>query len=167
MKNRLFIPSIKSLFLLTSDGKCHIIGLSKSERTNAMMNPRELDVLNILWKSDEPMMATDIVNAGDGLTQSTVTAVLRKLLHAKLVEVAGVTHSGKVLSRTYRPSESSREIILQDFTDNYTNFRDIISKSTLFAALLDSNRTPEENKKDVAEMKSMLKEYEQKYSRKK
>ena len=132
-----------------------------------MMNPRELDVLNILWKADQPLMATDIVNAGKGLTQSTVTAVLRKLLREKLVEVVGVTHSGKVLSRTYRPSESSREIILQNFTDNYTSFRDIIPKSTLVAALLDANRTPEENKKDVAEMKSMLKEYEQKYSRKK
>ena len=54
-----------------------------------MMNPRELDVLNILWKSEAPMMATDIVNAGEGLTQSTVTAVLRKLLNAKLVEVVG------------------------------------------------------------------------------
>lgn len=58
-----------------------------------MMNPRELDVLDILWKSEEPMMATDIVNAGgldSGLTQSTVTAVLRKLLNAQLVEVVGV-----------------------------------------------------------------------------
>lgn len=132
-----------------------------------MMNPRELDVLNILWRADQPLMATDIVNAGEGLTQSTVTAVLRKLLREKLVEVVGVTHSGKVLSRTYRPSESSREIILQDFKDNYTSFSNIIPKSTLFAALLDTNRTPEENSKDLAEMKRMLKEYEQKYSKKK
>ena len=75
------------------------------------MNPRELDVLNILWRSDEPMMATDIVNAKLGLTQSTVTAVLRKLLADNLVEVVGITHSGRVLSRTYRPTEASRELI--------------------------------------------------------
>lgn len=126
-----------------------------------MMNPRELDVLNILWKSEEPMMATDIVNAGQGLTQSTVTAVLRKLLHANLVEVVGVTHSGKVLSRTYRPTESSRDIILQDFTESYTCFRDIISKSSLFAALLKTNNDPKEIAQDISELKSMLKEYEQ------
>lgn len=126
-----------------------------------MMNPRELDVLNILWKSEEPMMATDIVNAGEGLTQSTVTAVLRKLLHAKLVEVVGVTHSGKVLSRTYRPTDSSRDIILKDFTDSYTCFRDIISKSTLFAALLKTNDDPKEVAKDISELKKMLKEIEQ------
>lgn len=126
-----------------------------------MMNPRELDVLNILWKSEEPMMATDIVNAGEGLTQSTVTAVLRKLLHAKLVEVVGVTHSGKVLSRTYRPTEESREVILQDFADSYCCFRDIISKSNLVAALLKTNSDPKEISQDISELKSMLKEYEQ------
>ncbi len=132
-----------------------------------MMNPRELDVLNILWKSEQPMMATDIVNAGEGLTQSTVTAVLRKLLHAKLVEVVGVTHSGKVLSRTYRPTPESRDIILQDFTDNYSCFQDIISKSSLFAALLKNDDNPQKVQKDITELKSMLKEYEQKYVKKK
>ncbi len=131
------------------------------------MNPRELDVLNILWKSEQPMMATDIVNAGEGLTQSTVTAVLRKLLHAKLVEVVGVTHSGKVLSRTYRPTPESRDIILQDFTDNYSCFQDIISKSSLFAALLKNDDNPQKVQKDITELKSMLKEYEQKYVKKK
>lgn len=129
------------------------------------MNPRELDVLSILWKSDQPMMATDIVNAGEGLTQSTVTAVLRKLLHAKLVEVAGVTHSGKVLSRTYRPTEASREAVLKDFTDNYSNFSEIISKTSLFAALLKDNGTPEESRKDIEEFKAMLADYEKKYKK--
>lgn len=112
-------------------------------------------------------MATDIVNAGDGLTQSTVTAVLRKLLHAKLVEVAGVTHSGKVLSRTYRPTEASRDVIMQDFADNYTCFRDIISKGSLFAALLKTDGNAQEVQKDLAEMKRMLKEYEREYNQKK
>lgn len=132
-----------------------------------MINPRELDVLNILWKSDEPMMATDIVNASDGLTQSTVTAVLRKLLHAKMVEVAGVTHSGKVLSRTYRPTEASRQAILQDFTNNYSYFSSVISKSALFAALLKTNRNAEEVRSDISELKDMLEEYEKKYNKKK
>ena len=132
-----------------------------------MLNPRELDVLNILWKSEQPMMATDIVNAGEGLTQSTVTAVLRKLLHAKLVEVAGVTHSGKVLSRTYRPTEASRDAILKNFSDTYTCFQDIISKSTLVSALLGANENASDTQKDITELKSMLKEYDHKYKKSK
>lgn len=127
-----------------------------------MMNPREMDVLNILWKSEAPLMATDIVNAGEGLTQSTVTAVLRKLLHANLVEVVGVTHSGKVLSRTYRPTEASKKVILDSFTENYNYFKNVIDKVALFSALLKSNSSKEEMKQDIADMKKMLNEYEKK-----
>lgn len=103
-----------------------------------MMNPRELDVLDILWKSEEPMMATDIVNAGgldSGLTQSTVTAVLRKLLNAQLVEVVGVTHSGKVLSRTYRPTEKSRGLLLKFFVEQYQCFKNVVPLDELITAL--------------------------------
>ncbi len=125
------------------------------------MNPRELDVLNILWKSDEPMMATDIVNAMSGLTQSTVTAVLRKLLKDNLVEVVGITHSGRVLSRTYRPTEQSRDVILQDFTSCYNSFCDVINESSLCAAILTTNKTPEKAKSEIAKLKVLLAEYEQ------
>lgn len=125
------------------------------------MNPREHDVLNILWKSDEPMMATDIVNSMNGLTQSTVTAVLRKLLKDNLVEVVGITHSGRVLSRTYRPTEESRDVILRDFTNNYNSFCDVISESTLCAAILTTDKAPEKAKAEIAKLKVLLAEYEQ------
>lgn len=124
------------------------------------LNPRELDVLNILWKSEEPMMATDIVNAGEGLTQSTVTAVLRKLLKDNLVEVVGITHSGRVLSRTYRPTEESREIILQNFKDTYNSFNNVVSESTLCAAILTENKAPEKAKAEIKKLKSILSDYE-------
>ncbi len=124
------------------------------------MNPRELDVLNILWKSEEPLMATDIVNAKRGLTQSTVTAVLRKLLNDDLVEVAGVTHSGRVLSRTYRPTEASRDIIMNDFIDNYNCFCDVISESSMCAAILTQDKAPDRAKAEIKKLKSMLTEYE-------
>jgi predicted transcriptional regulator len=124
------------------------------------LNPRELDVLNILWKSAEPMMATDIVNAKLGLTQSTVTAVLRKLLNDNLVEVVGITHSGRVLSRTYRPAESSKELILKDFTDTYNSFSDVISESTMCVAILTENKSPEKAKAEIKKLKGLLSEYE-------
>lgn len=124
------------------------------------MNPRELDVLDILWKSDEPMMATDIVNAKTGLTQSTVTAVLRKLLNDNLVEVVGITHSGRVLSRTYRPTEASRDLILQDFTESYNSFSNVITESTICAAILTNNKAPEKAKAEIKKLKSLLSDYE-------
>lgn len=128
----------------------------------SQMNPRELDVLNILWKSDEPMMATDIVNARLGLTQSTVTAVLRKLLNENLVEVAGITHSGRVLSRTYRPTENSRDIILQNFTESYNSFSSVIPASALCAAILTSGETPQKAKAEIDKLQAMLDSFEKK-----
>ena len=128
----------------------------------AQLNQRELDVLNILWKSEEPMTSTDIVNEMRGLTQSTVIAVLRKLLKDNLVEVCGVTHSGKVLSRTYRPTEASREVILNNFATDYANFRNVVSKSDICAAILHVDQSPDKMKDELEKLKKIIAEYESK-----
>lgn len=106
-----------------------------TKETVAMLNIRELDVLNILWKNQAPMTSSEIVNAGKGLSQSTVQAVLRKLLNANLVKVSGITHSGNVLSRQYEPDESSKDCIMQHFIEEYQNFSKIITKEELIAAI--------------------------------
>lgn len=124
------------------------------------LNPRELDVLNILWKTDEPMTSTDIVNEQRGLTQSTVIAVLRKLLKENLVEVSGITHSGKVLSRTYRPTEESKKVIMDNFAGDYANFKNVVSKSDLCAAILDIDQSPKQMKSEIKRLKEILAEYE-------
>lgn len=128
----------------------------------AQLNPRELDVLNILWKFDKDMTSTDIVNEQRGLTQSTVIAVLRKLLKDDLVEVAGVTHSGKVLSRTYRPTANSKEVIKNNFTTDYANFKDVISKSDLCAAILGVEQGKEEMKSEISKLKKVIANLEKK-----
>lgn len=129
----------------------------------AQLNPRELDVLNVLWKkSDDALTSTDIVNEQRGLTQSTVIAVLRKLLQDNLVEVTGVTHSGKVLSRTYRPTEESKNVILQNFAEQYSHFKNVVSKTQLFDAILAIEQEPEQMKKEIADIKDLLTKYEKK-----
>lgn len=102
-----------------------------------MLSAREMDVLNILWKSKNPMTSTDIVNEMRGLTQSTVIAVLRKLSNDKLVEVQGVVHSGKVLSRTYRPTEQSRQVLMNNFLQLYRLFYAVVPAENLAAQILE------------------------------
>lgn len=128
----------------------------------AQLNPRELDVLNILWKSDQAMTSTDIVNEMRGLTQSTVIAVLRKLLNEGLVEVDGVTHSGKVLSRTYRPTAASRNIIMDNFAADYANFKDVIAQSDICAAILHVEDQPDKLKAEIKKLKAVLSDWEKK-----
>lgn len=91
-----------------------------------MIHPREIEILNILFASEEPMISADIVEKGNRLSQSTVQAVLRKISKEGLVTVEGVTHSGNVLSRTYRPTEKARELVKQQFIESYESIKHIV-----------------------------------------
>ena len=121
-----------------------------------MLNTRELDILNILWNSGVPMTSSDIVNAGRGLSQSTVQTVLRKLLNANLVKVSGITHSGNVLSRQYEPEASSKNIILHQFLEDYRNFSNIISKEELLTSIVKLSEDSEKRKNEIKELKKVL-----------
>lgn len=95
------------------------------------MSERDMDVLNILWGHEEPMQAMDIAYAGEGLNQSTVTAVLRKLLAEDMVEVAGITHSGKVLSRVYRPTAASKEAVIDYMMEKLKRCENVVTLDDL------------------------------------
>lgn len=99
------------------------------------MNKRDLEVLNILFKSESEMTSTDVCNAQHDLTQSTVIAVLRKLLGDGLVQVAGVTHSGKVLSRTYLPTSEAKKAVLEYFRQEIEDVGAIFSIDELRDAI--------------------------------
>ena len=126
-----------------------------------MLSQRDLDVLAILFSAEKSLTATEIVEQKRGLTQSTVTAVLRKLLKDRLVEVDGVTHSGKVLSRMYKPAEKSLQAVTDYFVTMYGMFADVVSMSDMCRYIfgIDSENA-EINKKQMAQLKKFLKEYE-------
>lgn len=96
-----------------------------------MINQRELDIMRILYEIGEPCTVMDIVNYELALTQSTVTAVLRKLLKSGFVEVIGVAHSGRVLSRTYIPTDSGRNYLRSCFAEVAGDFSSIFSADEL------------------------------------
>ncbi len=128
------------------------------------LNPRELEVLKILHASEQPLTSTQIVRAGEELTQSTVQAVLRKLMANGMIEVQGVTHSGNVLSRTFGATEKSKEILTQRFLDSYKDYKNIISIRMAIEGMLymeeDEAKRAEDIKgieKIVAEVKAKLK----------
>jgi hypothetical protein len=101
------------------------------------MNEREMNVINILFQSPVEMTSTDICNAQRGLTQSTVIAVLRKLLKSNLIETAGVTHSGKVLSRTYRPAPGAKKAVIECFIQELDKVKHVFSIDELAEAVKD------------------------------
>lgn len=127
-----------------------------------MLNVREMDVLAILWNTDEEMTAIDIVNEKKELTQSTVTAVLRGLLKRGLVEVRGMTHSGKVLSRTYRPTPDSITAITEHFVEFYKKISDVFNHSEMCMNILTMSEDKDRIKKEMTKLKKFLREYQKK-----
>lgn len=117
------------------------------------LNPRELEVLKILHQSEKALTSTEIVNSGEELTQSTVQAVLRKLLANDLVEVQGVTHSGNVLSRTFGATKTSKEVLTGKFLDDLNNFRGIIDAESILAGMLEG----QDDAKREAEIDRLIK----------
>lgn len=101
-----------------------------------MLHQREVEILNILFSSEVALASLDIIEAGNKLSQSTVQAVLRKLLQEGLVMVEGVTISRNVLSRTYRPTEAARELIKQQYLEGYKAIMHIVPVNEIIQELM-------------------------------
>lgn len=105
-----------------------------------MLHQREVEILNILFSSEVALASLDIIEAGNKLSQSTVQAVLRKLLQEGLVMVEGVTFSRNVLSRTYRPTEAAREAIKQQYIAGYDSIKNIVPVKDIIQELMKNGR---------------------------
>lgn len=127
------------------------------------LNPRELEVLKILHESDRALTSTEIVNSSTELTQSTVQAVLRKLLAAELAEVQGITHSGNVLSRTFGATEKSKEVLTEKFFHDYRCFRTLISKKAALAGMFEMDEDESRRAEDIKELEQLLADLKKKH----
>lgn len=119
------------------------------------LTSREVDIMNILWTSGKPLIASEIADCRPDLTINTVQAVLRKLL----VEVADIVYSGTVLSRSYRPTITSEEFAVHEVTSDYLAFEKTLSKPLLVSALLDTEEDPVKARETIDELQKMLDEY--------
>ena len=118
-------------------------------------SPRELDVLKILVNSSEPMTYTDIVNSShNSLKQPTVLVVLRKLLKNRYVEVAGITHSANVLSRTYVATKLAHNDIIKYYATLYQPFISVLGLSPLIKLIV-SSLDEDTKKKLLTEVKEL------------
>lgn len=73
------------------------------------LSKQQLEIMKILWNSDKPLVASDILKQHNELNINTVQASLRVLVKKEAIEVADIVYSGTVLSRCYRPLISKNE----------------------------------------------------------
>lgn len=76
------------------------------------LSDRELDVMQILWASEKPMIASDILKQNPSLNINTVQASIRKLLSREMIRIADIVYSGTVLCRSYEPVISCEQYML-------------------------------------------------------
>lgn len=124
------------------------------------MNPKELEILRILLHADEPLSLPDILKLRPDLVKSTTAATLAKLLKDKMIEVAGIGRSGKVICRSYLATERAKGVLVQNILDDYTDVSDIISKADLCVSLLDMTKDPGQAREELASLRAMLDRYE-------
>jgi len=115
-------------------------------KTELSLTKREMDVMTILWESNTPLVASEITKMDDSLNINTVQAVIRKLLDKKYIEVADIVYSGTVLTRSYRPTLSKKEMTVQRFIKQFQE-NDKVSIPNLVTTLLKH----EKNEREVIE----------------
>lgn len=72
---------------------------------------KELDVLRVLWDSEDPLLASEIYKIDPSLNSNTVQAALRNLTKKGYIKVADIVYSGTVLSRRYTPIVTQPEYV--------------------------------------------------------
>lgn len=78
---------------------------------------RQLEIMKILWDSEEPMIASDIVKKGDNLNINTVQSCLRLLIAHNAIKVADIVYSGTVLTRSYSAIISKEEYLNEECSE--------------------------------------------------
>ena len=136
------------------------IHLRKSNLTK--LTNRELDVLSILWNSEQPLTAAEISAASNGeLTINAIQAVVRKLLKENLIEVGDIVYSGTVLCRNYKPTPTSKERILTQFSDEFRRFQSKFSVSSLLATLYAPEKDEKKRSQTIQELEDFLEKYKE------
>ena len=119
------------------------------------LTDKEMQIMKILWKSPEPLVASEITKMDMSLNKNTVQAVIRKLLSKNFIKVAEIVYSGTVLTRSYAPALSEKELMVQQFVDQVQENEENIPIPNLVATLLKHEKNEE---KIIKELELLLEE---------
>lgn len=86
------------------------------------LTKRQLDVMKILWASNEPMTISSIEKSDPSLNINTVRSAVQILLKNEYIEIADIVYSGTVLCRCYQPIISAEEYISDNFSGVCSQF---------------------------------------------
>lgn len=117
------------------------------------LTKRETQIMNVLWSSDEPLSAHDILVLAPELSRNTIQIVLKKLQTIGFIEVAGFGYNKNALTRNFRPIISQSQYIQSSLTEgtSYALAMNFI-KQTDNSELLDQlEQLIQEKKKELSD----------------
>ena len=113
------------------------------------LTKKQLEVMKVLWNSPAPMISSEIEKSNPSFNTNTVQTCLRELLKKGYIEVADIVYSGTVLSRSYLPTFTKSDFLLEACNDIIGNDR---ASFSLCASLIDSQT----NAEDLTELEKLI-----------
>ena len=118
------------------------------------MPQKELDVLSLLLRSEQPMTISDIVAMNPDYTINMIKPIIRKLSKLEMVEVA----------RTFKPTKTAHLVLQDIFQQEYQSFRELFTDNSLLISLVKSEFTKNPEKEEIDRLESILENFKKKTS---
>lgn len=119
------------------------------------LSGRELDIMNVLWEAEKPLIAKDIVGRNTNLSINTVQGVLKGLLKKNYIRVAEIVYSGTVLTRSCEPVLTAEDYTVNLITKGIYKH---MSSEGIMAALL---KQEEGEEQIIEKLEALLQEYKE------
>ena len=126
-------------------------------KKNKKLTGRELDVMRVLWSTDEPLIATDIHEEieDDKLSVFTVQNSLKSLMEKGYIEIASFTIVNKSNTRKYSATISADEYAVFQYKSHFPKQGKDITLSDLMLSLLKVEKN-QVNEIELREIKKMI-----------
>lgn len=92
-------------------------------RMKETITPSEYEVLEVMWSTEKEMTASEIVEISKNKTwkSSSVHLLMASLLKKDLVEISGFKKTTKNFARTFKPSISKSDFIINEALEFFNN----------------------------------------------
>lgn len=131
--------------------------MSEEKQKYFYLNEKEEQVMKELWKSKEPLAASEIANRiGSDWAIKSMQNIIRKLESKQAIEIAEIAKIGKTYGRLFRPTISSEEYAIMQFNKFYNSDNEV---PFILSALIGNKN---KNNKFSSDLKKLMEKYKEK-----
>lgn len=125
------------------------------------LTTREMQIMEILWSSPTPLIASQIAKKGEelGLTVSTIQPLLKRLMNKELIELDSVVYNVTVLCRSFKPCLSKIEYENQKVLNSIDTLSsvDILLTTKIVTAFIDRSENTQKVLSEIESLEDLLK----------